>query len=400
MRSVLENLMGIKGSEFRAARPVDPFRGHTELPPTFFSTEAIDDLIASGTIRHPMITMARDGRRLRPHMYSWNGDSSIPGHEFRVRPSLVAHQFAQGSSVIVESLHLIDEEIARICEGLAQDVGTYVTACAFLAPASSQGFAHHFDVHDAFVLQVEGSKRWELFEPPLNQPLEEHYFEGIDAYPGLRQRIAGAPALEFTMHPGDTLFLPRGWVHNVYATDEQSLHLNFAMTAKSRRWVLEKVVDSLISSEWARQEVPAPRLGDKFSDTELVNIGDTFAQWIRDNAGELSEVVGLAFAEGIQERNGKPLERAASLPILMSDSVVFDERMILGSRPNPAGTELVLIDGEGVVIPSGLDDAVMAAVESGKPLKVSELASISDDSQATAVCADLVLLGVASVARA
>ena len=36
---------------------------------------------------------------------------------------------------------------------------------AYLTPAHCQGFAPHFDDVDAFILQVEGTKRWRLYAP-------------------------------------------------------------------------------------------------------------------------------------------------------------------------------------------------------------------------------------------
>lgn len=35
----------------------------------------------------------------------------------------------------------------------------------YLTPPNSQGFAPHFDDIEAFVLQIEGKKRWKLYAP-------------------------------------------------------------------------------------------------------------------------------------------------------------------------------------------------------------------------------------------
>ena len=35
----------------------------------------------------------------------------------------------------------------------------------YLTPAGSQGFAPHWDEIDAFILQLEGRKRWKVYEP-------------------------------------------------------------------------------------------------------------------------------------------------------------------------------------------------------------------------------------------
>lgn len=37
---------------------------------------------------------------------------------------------------------------------------------SYLTPSGTQGFAPHYDDIEAFVMQVEGKKRWRLYKPP------------------------------------------------------------------------------------------------------------------------------------------------------------------------------------------------------------------------------------------
>jgi len=45
--------------------------------------------------------------------------------------------------------------------------GDGVGSNAYLTPAGSQGFAPHYDDVEAFVLQLEGSKDWKLYDVSL-----------------------------------------------------------------------------------------------------------------------------------------------------------------------------------------------------------------------------------------
>ena len=35
----------------------------------------------------------------------------------------------------------------------------------YLTPAGSQGFSPHYDDIEAFVMQLEGKKKWKLYQP-------------------------------------------------------------------------------------------------------------------------------------------------------------------------------------------------------------------------------------------
>ena len=44
---------------------------------------------------------------------------------------------------------------------------------AYVTPAQNTGFSDHYDVHDVFVLQVAGEKRWRIREPVHPSPLRD-----------------------------------------------------------------------------------------------------------------------------------------------------------------------------------------------------------------------------------
>ena len=100
-------------------------------------------------------------------------------------------------------------------------------ANAYLTPATAQGFAVHHDTHDVFVLQVAGRKRWRVYEPVFELPLKDQRWSPELGDPG-------PPRDEFTLEAGDTLYLPRGWPHEAFAADEESLHLTVGLHPLTR----------------------------------------------------------------------------------------------------------------------------------------------------------------------
>ena len=72
---------------------------------------------------------------------------------------------------MLQALHRVWPPIIDFCQQLAADLGHPVQANAYVTPPQNQGFDDHYDVHDVFVLQVAGRKRWSIHAPVHPAPL-------------------------------------------------------------------------------------------------------------------------------------------------------------------------------------------------------------------------------------
>lgn len=117
---------------------------------------------------------------------------------------------------------------------------------AYLTPSDSQGFAHHYDTHSVLIVQTAGSKTWQLHTPVYANPLEHQPFNGQSVSEAEWDRMRnGKPFLEATLQAGDTLWIPRGWIHNGFATDNHSLHVSFSFPALTPYWVAMELAKAL-----------------------------------------------------------------------------------------------------------------------------------------------------------
>jgi len=74
------------------------------------------------------------------------------------------------------------------------------------------------------VLQVAGEKRWLLYDPLFELPLKhQRYSKALGEH--------GEPTDDFVLRAGDTLYLPRGWLHQAETSDTDSLHLTIGINA-------------------------------------------------------------------------------------------------------------------------------------------------------------------------
>jgi hypothetical protein len=105
-----------------------------------------------------------------------------------------------------------------------------VQANAYYTPRGSQGLPVHHDTHEVISLQVAGEKRWLVYEPALELPLKNQRYKSSLGAPG-------DPVLDVVLSAGDTMYLPRGWLHQALTSDSDSLHVTVGINV--RRWIDE-----------------------------------------------------------------------------------------------------------------------------------------------------------------
>ncbi len=142
-------------------------------------------------------------------------------------PVAVMGAYAGGFTIILNNLQCRNREISYLCRTLELVFRQPVGANAYLTPPQSRGLAVHFDDHDVFVLQIEGSKRWRIFEGARDLPLR-----GDNAHSGPIQ--AGELLSTYDLQPGDLLYLPRGIAHDATTLEGSSLHLTLGLSCFRR----------------------------------------------------------------------------------------------------------------------------------------------------------------------
>jgi hypothetical protein len=142
----------------------------------------------------------------------------------------VLEEFGRGATIVLQGLHHLWLPLARYCRHLEAFLGHPVQANAYYTPAGSQGLPVHHDTHEVISLQVAGAKRWLVYEPVLELPLKDQRYRSALGEPG-------EPVLDVELAAGDTLYLPRGWLHQALTSDADSLHVTVGVNV--RRWVDE-----------------------------------------------------------------------------------------------------------------------------------------------------------------
>lgn len=181
----------------------------------------------------------------------------------------------EGATIIINGVHKRLPEITKFTEEVKYDLGCGAQVNAYCSWPGKQGFTSHYDTHEVFILQVDGSKKWYVFSNTIKYPLPEQ--KSVSLTPPNAE-----PYLTCTLNPGDVLYIPRGHWHYAIAVDQPSLHLTLGVHGKTGIDFLEWLVSELRQKEEWRKNLPLRK--DKVSiNTQIDNLIQDLNQYIVDN---------------------------------------------------------------------------------------------------------------------
>ena len=204
---------------------------------------AIDELVSERGLRTPFLRVAKDGLTLADKAFTGPGGAGA-GIADQVSDDKLVRLFADGSTLVLQALHRVWPPIIEFCQLLAAELGHPVQANAYVTPPQNQGFSNHYDVHDVFVLQIQGSKRWQIHPPVLQAPLRDQPWN--DRKAAVQSRAAEKPLIEVVLEPGDCLYLPRGFLHAAKALGGVSTHLTIGVHAWTRFAIAEQMLQQAL----------------------------------------------------------------------------------------------------------------------------------------------------------
>ena len=220
----------------------------SELPRDFgdlLSADAVDELVSARGLRTPFLRVAKDGTTLAER--SFTAPSGVgAGIADQVSDDKLVSLFADGSTMVLQGLHRVWPPIIALCQQLAAELGHPVQANAYVTPPQNQGFSNHYDVHDVFVLQIEGEKRWQIHPPVHEAPLRDQPWSNRKS--AVERRAKEPPQIEAVLRPGDCLYLPRGFLHAATALGAVSTHLTIGVHSWTRFALAEQMLSQALGT--------------------------------------------------------------------------------------------------------------------------------------------------------
>jgi hypothetical protein len=343
-----------------------------------FSLGAVDELLSRRGLRTPFIRMAKGGAVVPPARYTRSGGTGALIAD-QVADDRVMDLFAEGHTIVLQGLHRTWSPLADFAGQLATDLGHPVQVNAYITPTQSQGFSAHYDVHDVFVLQVAGEKRWLVHEPVLRDPLRSEPWE--DHRDAVAARAAEAPILDTVLRPGDALYLPRGYLHSAEALGGVSCHLTVGVHPVTRQAVLDELLALVRDDPLLRTSLP---LGTDVADAHamaddvLATVDALVARLSAVQPGDVAERLARRLLDSNRPAAVPPLATLAAAEALQKQTPVTGRAHLRAVvEDGPAGV-VVRLAGRSLELPSSAAAAVRRLL-GGETLPAGELPGLAPE---------------------
>ena len=278
----------------------------------------------------------------------------------------------RGSTIRVNRVHRYWKPLRELCRSLEQSFSFPVRANLYCTPASAARSRRHYDTHDVLVLQISGRKSWRIFPPLIQLPLatvpplpfEERTEMLKYARGGPRKGRAsitdaesGEPISEVTLEAGDLLYMPRGFLHEAWTTDEASTHVTIGLHVV--RWLdLLSVALAQVGNRDVRFRQALPvgtnvreRMDELFS--SLVNVFGREARF-KDAAEELSD----SFVKSRQAVADGTLNSSTTVPEIDGQTLLQHRPGLLFRYAENGGAVGVVSANNALWMPTGFEDSL------------------------------------------
>ncbi len=191
--------------------------------------DEIGQIMRFHSLEPPRMTFASSGKTGQVELPGTLTVPTIATAVHRARVGVISDLITKEQTAILNQIDQLTPSLSGLANDFERVFETRVGINWYASTAGAEGFGGHWDDHDVVILQLAGTKYWEILAPTTLSPL-----------PGLIETGTVSDEVMWSgiLEPGSALFIPRGWGHRTRATPELSTHLTIGMSRCTGRDIL------------------------------------------------------------------------------------------------------------------------------------------------------------------
>lgn len=209
----------------------------------YLNWEGFNAILNSDALTFPNTALSREDGPVAPSEYTKRGD----GRVIDLAPLMTLYR--DGASLSIRGGDSYWPPLRTLVTTFEDAFSAPVYTNIYCSPANIQGRTCHYDLHEVLVLQVEGQKRWRVYRPTTEFPVEPWRFEDAPDK-------TSDPYIDVVLSKGDVLYVPRGHWHYAIAHDSQSLHVTVGVTCRRGDAFIDWLVPQLRNAPAFRENAP------------------------------------------------------------------------------------------------------------------------------------------------
>lgn len=335
-----------------------------------------------------ILTLIETGAVSFPEVQAINANKSVPASDYTlddksVCPTEMKRVYSEGATIVVSEVHKKFLPVQELCGHFNKEFQARCQANAYLSPAGNQGFHSHYDTHDVFVLQIAGRKKFRFYASEIKLPFTED-----DYRPENNTSVELLD--EVDLSAGDTLYIPRGVVHDAIADEgEASLHITLGVFP----FVLRDLIQEMV-------QVAAEQRVELRTSVELNPNATTASELYLKAAtifkeGIYSEALSR-LADEVALENALPVQ-AVEVPELSLQSCISVQKSVVLSTMESDGRFKLRLPQQVMCFTTPLSTAIKSILTSDS-LLINDLPGLDDD-QKLALCRQLAEAGAIKVSH-
>jgi len=230
-------------SDYWEKQPLHIARSSGNPFENLISVSAIEDLLSTNELYYPSVQLSQAGQTIPAQDYTNENNKIVSGR--------VTERYHRGSTIVLTHMHKRQKELMSLCRNVQRSFMMQCQTNVYLSPAGNQGFNPHFDTHNVFILQVDGSKTFNFYSGGSRYPTSADSFNSEIHEVGIQTESIALSA-------GDTLYIPRGVTHDAIASnDNASLHVTLGVYPILMHELLQEMLHiGIASDENLRKSIP------------------------------------------------------------------------------------------------------------------------------------------------